>query len=86
MRLIPVIDLKGGLVVHAVRGDRRRYAPLESRLVDGPQPDRVARAFWQRGLREIYVADLDALGGAEPDWESLQAIAGTGAACWWTPA
>ena len=35
MRVIPVIDLKSGAAVHAVRGERERYRPLRSRLVAG---------------------------------------------------
>ena len=35
MRIVPVLDLQGGVVVHARRGDRAGYAPLRSPLVDG---------------------------------------------------
>ena len=30
MRVIPVIDLMGGVAVHAVRGERERYRPVRS--------------------------------------------------------
>jgi len=64
MRLIPVIDLQAGRVVHAVRGEREQYQPLESVLCDSAEPMAVARAFRERlGLTEIYVADLDAIQG-----------------------
>jgi phosphoribosylformimino-5-aminoimidazole carboxamide ribotide isomerase len=64
MRVIPVIDLKGGVAVHAVRGDRERYRPLRSRIVEGSDPVHVARAVRERlGLEELYVADLDAISG-----------------------
>jgi phosphoribosylformimino-5-aminoimidazole carboxamide ribotide isomerase len=64
MRVIPVIDLKGGVAVHAVRGDRERYRPLRSRIAGGPDPVGVARAVRASlGLRELYVADLDAIAG-----------------------
>jgi phosphoribosylformimino-5-aminoimidazole carboxamide ribotide isomerase len=64
VRVIPVIDLKGGIAVHAVRGDRERYEPLRSVLVDSPDPRAVARALRLRcGLDELYVADLDAIAG-----------------------
>jgi len=62
MRVIPVIDLKGGRAVHAVRGERKFYQPLRSVLVDGSDPLRVARALRTKlGLDELYVADLDAI-------------------------
>jgi phosphoribosylformimino-5-aminoimidazole carboxamide ribotide isomerase len=64
MRVIPVIDLKGGVAVHAVRGDRERYRPLRSRIAEGWEPVHVARTVRERlGLEELYVADLDAIAG-----------------------
>jgi phosphoribosylformimino-5-aminoimidazole carboxamide ribotide isomerase len=58
MRVVPVIDLKGGTAVHAVRGERERY-----RAVGDPLS--LARTFRDAlGLDELYVADLDAIDGA----------------------
>ena len=65
MRLIPVMDLKDGLVVHAVRGERQRYQPVKSVLCPTAQPLDVALAFRdQLGLSELYIADLDAIQGS----------------------
>jgi phosphoribosylformimino-5-aminoimidazole carboxamide ribotide isomerase len=63
MRVVPVIDLKAGTAVHAVRGERERYRPV------GSEPLALARAFRSElGLDELYVADLDAIaGGGEND-------------------
>jgi len=66
MRVVGVIDLKDGLAVHAVRGERERYRPVSSVLTgeDG-DPLALARALRSRlGLEELYVADLDAITGA----------------------
>jgi phosphoribosylformimino-5-aminoimidazole carboxamide ribotide isomerase len=64
MRLIPVIDLLDGQVVHAVKGDRKRYLPVRSILCDQPDGTRIARSFRDRlGLNEIYIADLNAIRG-----------------------
>ncbi|MBI4841522.1 MAG: hisA/hisF family protein, partial [candidate division NC10 bacterium] len=64
MRLIPVMDLKDGVVVHAVKGERKRYQPVESVLADTAEPLAVARAFREKlGLQELYIADLDAIQG-----------------------
>jgi phosphoribosylformimino-5-aminoimidazole carboxamide ribotide isomerase len=65
MRIIPVIDLLGGQVVHAVKGERQHYLPVKSVLCSTPDPIAIARAFRDRlGLNEIYIADLDALQSA----------------------
>ena len=62
MKIVPVLDLKGGIVVHARGGQRAKYAPLRSPLVEGCEPVPVARALC--GVcrtSDLYVADLDAL-------------------------
>ena len=72
MRIIPVIDLKDGLAVHAVKGERQSYQPLKSALVDTAYPLDVANAYRQQlGLCEAYVADLDAILHARPQLELI---------------
>jgi phosphoribosylformimino-5-aminoimidazole carboxamide ribotide isomerase len=66
MQIIPVLDITGGVAVHAQAGDRTRYQPLESDLAPGRVGDPVAvlRAFHATlGIHECYVADLDAIQG-----------------------
>lgn len=66
MQIIPVLDLAGGVAVHAQAGDRTHYAPLTSDLVPDRTGDPVAllRAFHATlGVHECYVADLDAIQG-----------------------
>jgi phosphoribosylformimino-5-aminoimidazole carboxamide ribotide isomerase len=76
MRVIPVIDLKGGVAVHAVRGERERYRPLRSRIAEGADPVDVTRAVRDAlGLHELYVADLDAIAGGEGHACVLEALA-----------
>jgi phosphoribosylformimino-5-aminoimidazole carboxamide ribotide isomerase len=79
VNIIPVIDLKAGSVVHAVGGDRDAYAPLPSPLFPSPVPADVARKLVEQfQFQQVYVADLDAIAGGEPDWPSLQAIVDVG--------
>jgi phosphoribosylformimino-5-aminoimidazole carboxamide ribotide isomerase len=65
MRLIPVIDLLNDQVVHAIKGDRQHYKPVESVLCHTSDPLAMASAFRDRlGLNELYIADLNAIQGA----------------------
>ncbi len=78
MRIVPVLDLKGGIVVHARRGQRAEYAPLRSPLVDGCEPVIVARALCELcATISLYVADLDAIGGAPVDVATLAELSRT---------
>ena len=61
--VIGVIDLKGGVAVHAVRGERERYRPVRSALAARAEPIAVAAGLRALGLDELYVADLDAIAG-----------------------
>ena len=64
MRIIPVIDLMGGEIVHAVGGRRSEYRPIRSSLCASSVPIDVARGFRSHfGFEEIYLADLDAIAG-----------------------
>jgi phosphoribosylformimino-5-aminoimidazole carboxamide ribotide isomerase len=78
MQIIPVLDIAGGLAVHAQGGERTRYAPLESELVPGQVGDPVAvlRAFHATlGIHECYVADLDAIQGGAVQRSLLRELA-----------
>ena len=79
MRVIPVIDLKRGVAVHAVRGDRERYRPLRSRIAEGSDPVHLTCAVRERfGLDELYVADLDAIAGGPGSAGVVAALAREG--------
>ncbi len=64
MNVIPVIDLMGGVVVHARRGERDRYRPIESKLCPSAEPAAIVQALVDlHPFRTVYVADLDAIRG-----------------------
>jgi phosphoribosylformimino-5-aminoimidazole carboxamide ribotide isomerase len=75
LQAIPVIDLMGGEVVHARKGDRASYRPIESPL--SPTSDAVDVV---RGLLSVYpfpilyVADLDAIRGGGDNFPTLRRI------------
>lgn len=73
MRIIPVIDLMGGVVVRAVAGRRHEYRPIASELVDSADPLHVAaRLLEASGASELYVADLDAITTGQPVAEEVR--------------
>jgi phosphoribosylformimino-5-aminoimidazole carboxamide ribotide isomerase len=73
--VIPVIDLMGGQVVHAQRGDRAHYRPIRSRLCRSSRIEGVVAGLL--GLfpfRHLYVADVDALCGRGLQRKALDAV------------
>ncbi|MBX9788644.1 MAG: hypothetical protein K2Y37_06985 [Pirellulales bacterium] len=83
MRVIPVIDLKAGQVVHGIAGRRVEYLPIRSSLVAGADPAAIARALLDLlGRDTLYIADLDAIAGAEPAWTIYERLADQGARLW----
>ena len=64
MEIIPVIDLRGGLVVRARMGQRDQYRPIETPLSPTSDPVDVARGLLSVfPFRTLYLADLDAIEG-----------------------
>jgi phosphoribosylformimino-5-aminoimidazole carboxamide ribotide isomerase len=75
-RVIPVLDVKHGRAVHAIGGDRSHYQPVRSRLHPSADPEQIARAYRDvLGLREVYLADLDAILGKPPGRVLYQTLA-----------
>jgi phosphoribosylformimino-5-aminoimidazole carboxamide ribotide isomerase len=82
-RVIPVLDLKEGQAVHAVGGDRAHYRPLRTRLHAGSDPVGIASGFRDAlDLRELYLADLDAIAGKPPSASLYKAIGALGIDLW----
>ncbi len=62
MQIIPVIDLRDGIAVRAVAGDRSRYRAVESLLTSSAEPATVLNALEEHFQSDVcYVADLDAI-------------------------
>lgn len=75
LKVIPVIDILNGKVVHAVKGNRSQYKPLLSSLTQSTDPLEVAKTFKTLGFHQLYVADLDAIIECTSDFSSLKRIA-----------
>lgn len=75
MQVIPVIDLKGGVVVHARGGDRSAYAPIVTPLAEGSDPvDIVAGYLRLHPFETLYVADLDGIMRGVADLATLHRL------------
>lgn len=62
MQCVPVLDLRRGEAVHAIRGERAAYAPLRSSLAGTSDPADVLAGLRARfPVRHCYIADLDAI-------------------------
>lgn len=76
MDVIPVIDLKGGVVVHARGGRRNDYRPIETRLSPTSAPDDVIAGLLRVApFRKFYVADLDAIARRGEHGDVLRGLA-----------
>jgi phosphoribosylformimino-5-aminoimidazole carboxamide ribotide isomerase len=75
VKIIPVIDVLEGRVVHAVRGRRKEYQPLKSNLCASTNPVDVAAALKGLGFGELYVADLDAITRGQANFSIFKNIA-----------
>src|SRR5215813_5118333 len=64
MDIIPVLDVRGGVVVRARMGHRDQYRPLESPLSPSSDPVDVMRGLYSvYPFKTFYIADLDAIMG-----------------------
>src|SRR6516225_10097070 len=75
MEVIPVIDLKDGVVVHARMGMRSAYAPIETALSPTSRPNDVARGLMSIfPFKKFYVADLNAIENKGNNHEALKRL------------
>ena len=62
MEIIPVIDIRQNQVVHAIKGQRQNYRPLQTSLCNSYSPQDIVQAFINTyPFKTIYIADLDAI-------------------------
>ncbi|MDD4652809.1 MAG: HisA/HisF-related TIM barrel protein [Methanothrix sp.] len=73
MRCIFVLDILNGAVVHAVRGERSRYEPVDrfSKVVSTSEPLAILQEILPR---EVYVADLNLIMGRGDDLATIKQI------------
>jgi uncharacterized protein related to proFAR isomerase len=78
MQVIPVVDIRGGLVVRATGGDRAAYQPIATPLAVGSDPVAVVHGLLQLfPFGQLYVADLDGIAGTPPDRATILRLTAT---------
>jgi phosphoribosylformimino-5-aminoimidazole carboxamide ribotide isomerase len=84
VQLLPVLDLRQGVLVHARAGRREEYQPLRSCWTpDASNPLLFTEALRrQLGCRCFYLADLDALAGQHGQREAISALLAAGHRLW----
>jgi len=75
VQVIPVVDLKHGVVVRAQRGNRSAYRPIETPLSPTSEPvDVVGGLLALHAFRTLYVADLDAIMASGDNIDAIRRI------------
>lgn len=75
MNVIPVLDLKDGQVVHAKRGNRQAYLPIQSALTQSSDAIAIVEALLSLyPFKQLYIADIDAIQGTGHHAELVKLI------------
>jgi phosphoribosylformimino-5-aminoimidazole carboxamide ribotide isomerase len=86
MRVLGVVDLLDGSAVHARAGDRERYRAVTSTMGSPIAPGdaiELARAYSSHlNITELYVADLDAIGGRARQQHVISGLVALGLPVW----
>jgi phosphoribosylformimino-5-aminoimidazole carboxamide ribotide isomerase len=73
--VIPALDLRDGVVVHAKAGDRADYRSIESPFGAADDPAAIARGLLGvTGSASLYIADLDAISGTGNHFELVRGL------------
>ncbi|MBY9020378.1 MAG: hypothetical protein KGD67_04915 [Candidatus Lokiarchaeota archaeon] len=74
-RIIPVIDILNSQAVHAIKGEREKYKPLKSVLLNDSNPIQIALKLKNDYFfNDFYIADLDAILQGNPNITILSKI------------
>jgi phosphoribosylformimino-5-aminoimidazole carboxamide ribotide isomerase len=74
-RIVPVVDVKGGLAVHAIKGQRDTYAPVNCGWCKDGDIGSLVKGYREIfGLRDLYLADLDAIMGGKLSKDAYKEI------------
>lgn len=86
MQIVPVLDIRHGVVVRGIGGRRAEYLPLRSRLTPSSDPLQVAAVLCEHlGSHTLYLADLDGILDRRPHRELYAELASRGCRLWVDP-
>jgi phosphoribosylformimino-5-aminoimidazole carboxamide ribotide isomerase len=74
MKIIPVIDILNGKVVHAKGGIRNEYQPLKTSLFASNNPIDIVIKLEKMGFKDLYLADLDSIIKKQTNFSLLENI------------
>ena len=75
MRIIPVLDILHGQVVRGIAGRRDEYRRIVSKWTQSAEPLALADALRNHfGFRDFYLADLDAIAGQSPHFDTYSQL------------
>jgi len=75
MKVIPVLDLLNGQVVHGIQGRRNLYKPITSQVVKTSDPLEVVQQFGHIfGFKRFYIADLNAIQRVGDNYHIIQQL------------
>lgn len=75
MEIIPVIDIKNGVVVSAKKGERDKYQVVKSVLCRSSQLSDIVEGLLSFfPFKTIYIADLDAITGQGNNWLAINDV------------
>jgi HisA/HisF family protein len=73
--VIPALDLKDDVVVHAIAGNRADYRPIASPFGAADDPAAIAHGLLAiTGSPSLYIADLDAIAGIGNHFELVRGL------------
>jgi phosphoribosylformimino-5-aminoimidazole carboxamide ribotide isomerase len=85
VQIVGVVDLRAGRAVHARGGFRDRYQPVTTCAGVAIDGDPIALATTYRDalqVSQLYVADIDAISGEEPEDTIVDALLSLGLPLW----
>ncbi|EMI18909.1 hisA/hisF family protein [Rhodopirellula maiorica SM1] len=73
-KIVAVVDVKSGFAVHAIAGNRQAYQPIAIGGQTAGDPFTLVAHYRRRGIRSLYIADLDSIVLGQPQIELLERL------------